>query len=432
MKTRLGVLMLLVCPILAFAHNDPVPPLVSYYTGSKTFHDSVCSDCHNAGSTGNVQLLFNGVAATSYTPGATIPISIAINDTGGGRRTWGFELATRFSTGKTAGTLIAVNSNTTVNSLQFPSSGTVISHNGPVNFVGATFTFTVNWTAPASGSGNVYFSVAGNAANGDGDLTGDRIYTNEVILTPAVAVTPPSVSSGGVVNAASFNPAPSNQVAQGQLVSIFGSNFTTGGPYFAGAVPLPRVLGPGNTSVSACGVNLPLIYVSTNQINAQLPFECTNFSGTTPLTVTANTATSSGEPVSLATVSPGIFTLTSKGTGEDGVIVHGVGNGLISSTSPAHAGEIVVIYATGLGAVNTPVASGSAASGGDPTTATVTVTIGGQNAPVQYAGLTPGDVGLYQINVIVPTFAAAQSAPVLVTVSSNIFSRTGVTLAVAP
>jgi uncharacterized protein (TIGR03437 family) len=136
--------------------------------------------------------------------------------------------------------------------------------------------------------------------------------------------------------------------------------------------------------------------------------------------------------VSLATVSPGIFTLTSKGTGEDGVIVHGVGNGLISSTSPAHAGEIVVIYATGLGAVNTPVASGSAASGGDPTTATVTVTIGGQNAPVQYAGLTPGDVGLYQINVIVPTFAAAQSAPVLVTVSSNIFSRTGVTLAVAP
>src|SRR5258708_894147 len=200
--TRLRVsILLLLCPLAVFAHNDPVPPLDAYYTGSKIFtSDTVCAICHNGGlntSNGNVTLTFNGVAATSYTPGATIPIQITITDTGGGRRVWGFELAARFSNAKPAGTLIAVNSNTTVNTRQFPApSNPVITHNGVVPAVASSFTFTINWMAPADGSGgNIIFSVAGNAANGDGFQSGDRIYPSEVPLSPGASIPPPSVPS---------------------------------------------------------------------------------------------------------------------------------------------------------------------------------------------------------------------------------------------
>src|SRR5258708_5456899 len=170
--TRLRVsILLLLCPLAVFAHNDPVPPLDAYYTGSKIFtSDTVCAICHNGGlntSNGNVKLTFNGAAATSYTPGATIPIQITITDPGGGRRVWGFELATRFSNAKPAGTLIAVNSNTVVSTLQFPApANPVITHNGVVPAVASSFTFTINWTAPADGSGgNIIFRRAGNAAS---------------------------------------------------------------------------------------------------------------------------------------------------------------------------------------------------------------------------------------------------------------------------
>ena len=438
MRIWLGVL-LLVCPILAFAHNDPIPPTDAYYTGSPTFKgDNVCSDCHGGGlntSNGNVKLLFNSVAATTYTPGTTIPIAITVTDTGGGRQVWGFELAARFTTGKIAGTLKAVNSNTAVDQLQFPASGTVITHNGVAPGTGTSFTFTINWTAPADGSsGNIYFSVAGNAGDGAGgrinDLTGDRIYTNEVILTPAASTPPPTVFPGGVVNGASFNSAPNNQLAQGQIISIFGTNFLPSGQANATGVPLPTQLGSSNTSVAACGKNIPLFIVVPTQINAQLPFECGS-SGTVPLTVTANGQTSAIENVNLILGSPGIFSITSSGGG-DGAILHSDNITLVSSAKPAHAGEIVVIYATGLGAVTTPVPSGSAASGADPTIAAVTVTIGGKDAPVQYAGLAPFNVGLYQINVIIPPGLGTVSAPVLVTVSPNLVSRAGITVAVAP
>src|SRR6185503_6872591 len=52
-------------------------------------------------------------------------------------------------------------------------------------------TFFVNWTAPASTSGGtVRFNVAGNAANGDGNNTGDFIYTNVYKVSPTSAPPP--------------------------------------------------------------------------------------------------------------------------------------------------------------------------------------------------------------------------------------------------
>jgi len=77
---------------------------------------------------------------------------------------------------------------------------------------------------------------------------------------------------------------------------------------------------------------------------------------------------------------------------------------LISQTAPAKAGDILVIYCDGLGATNPAVADGvgSPLSPLAQTSSPVTVSVGGQNAPVLFAGLVPGFVGLYQVNAILP------------------------------
>jgi uncharacterized protein (TIGR03437 family) len=83
-------------------------------------------------------------------------------------------------------------------------------------------------------------------------------------------------------------------------------------------------------------------------------------------------------------------------------------------------GEVVIIYLVGLGATNPSVPSGMAAPSTPPlaqVTLPVTVSVDGQNAVVDFAGLTPASVGLYQIDFQVPT--NAQGGNLNVVVSQN-------------
>jgi len=401
------------------------------FTGAQRFSppENSCVECHTGGNAnsgpGNVQLRFNGVTATTYAPGATIPIQIVITDTGGGRQRWGFELSARFANGTQAGTLTAVGSNTTMQRGVFGAQAqvTYASHLNAVRQPGTTFTYTVNWTAPAAGSGQVIFNVAGNAANGDSTNSNDRIYTAEVVLDPAASGGPtPQITSAGIVNAATFNPAPNNQVSRGQLISIFGSDLTTGGPFGASSLPLPTQL--GSTEVRVNGTAIPLIIVAGTQINAQLPFELTD-TGTATLTVVSGSQTSTQATVNLQATSPGIFTVNSQGTG-DGAILH-ADNSLVTSANPARAGETVVIFCTGLGNTQPPLASGRPANG-EPTTNLPTITIGGRDAPRAFSGLAPGFVGLYQVNAVVPAGVTGRVA--IVITSAGASSRADVTLPV--
>ncbi len=129
----------------------------------------------------------------------------------------------------------------------------------------------------------------------------------------------------------------------------------------------------------------------------------------------------------MAPAAPGIFTVNGSGSG-DGVVVH-ADSSLVSSNKPASPGEEVVIYATGLGATNPPFADGTAVNRMNNTVKPVTVTMGGENAKVIYAGLTQGFVGLYQINVIVPV-GLTGSQPVVVTSGGSYSSTAGVTMSV--
>jgi uncharacterized protein (TIGR03437 family) len=195
------------------------------------------------------------------------------------------------------------------------------------------------------------------------------------------------LAAAGLVNSARFQ---QHALAPGSLVSLFGLNL-------------------GGT-VQFDSVSAPVIYSSSTQMNLQVPWELQGKSSSS-VTVIVNSVTSAPQAVPVGPADPGIF---AEGGGQ-GAIVNLAGT-LVDAYSPAHAGDTLQIYATGLGAVNnTPqtgaVAVASPLSGliGNPT-----VTISGMPAFVSFAGLAPGFIGLYQVNVQVPQGVATGDAVAVV------------------
>lgn len=213
----------------------------------------------------------------------------------------------------------------------------------------------------------------------------------------------PAIAAGGVVNAASFARAPDNVLAPGSLISIFGSNLTSGSTRAAASTPLPPKL--AGTAVTVNGVRAPVLFVSPQQINAQVPFEIQT--GDAALVVSTPNRTSAAENVRIVTAGPGIFTVT-------------------GSARPSGA---ITIYATGLGAV-TPAAATGAAAPLSPLSRTLLqpqVIIGSTSLQPTFSGLAPQFVGLYQINAVVPAGIAAGPTTVTIQVdgrTSNAFPLT--------
>ncbi|MGO4881678.1 MAG: hypothetical protein ACLP59_12750 [Bryobacteraceae bacterium] len=224
---------------------------------------------------------------------------------------------------------------------------------------------------------------------------------------------PRAINGGGIVNAASYT-AP---VAPGSIATAFGTfavSTTTG----ATTVPLTTSLG-GLSLQDASGAKVPLFFVSSTQVNFQVPWELAGQS-TTTLADTANGQTGTAQTVSLATFAPAIFSLDTTGSGPGAVLDSSYQ--LVNSTNPAVSGSTyILIYCTGLGPVNATVATGAPAPSNPPasTTTAATVTIGGVQATPSFAGLAPGYVGLYQVNVQVPaSVAAGSSVPVTISIGS--------------
>src|SRR6266513_2265269 len=88
---------------------------------------------------------------------------------------------------------------------------------------------------------------------------------------------------------------------------------------------------------------------------------------------------------------------------------------MVVASHTVTAGDVIVIYCTGLGQTNPAAVTGQPASASQ-VVLQPTVTVGGQAAGVQYAGLSPGFVGLYQVNLQIPPGVSAGSAvPVVIT-----------------
>jgi uncharacterized protein (TIGR03437 family) len=207
-----------------------------------------------------------------------------------------------------------------------------------------------------------------------------------------------------VVNGASFagNPAP------GSLATIFGDNLSKNAPINASELPLPTTLGEVQVTVNGHGA--PLIYVSATQINFQVPYEVTP--GPSSVAVIASGVPSPTFLFTVVKAAPGIFV---------GSASHAAAQNqdLTSNDSghPAASGSVVVVYLTGQGPVDNPVGTGAGPPSSPHSNATLpfSATIGGQNAPVQFLGLTPGFAGLAQANIQVPALSSG-SYPVVITV----------------
>ncbi len=230
-------------------------------------------------------------------------------------------------------------------------------------------------------------------------VTGDGGTSNALAFTITAQVVP-ATTSAGIVNAASSLPA----IAPGALIAIFGTNLSAGTAQFS-TTPLPTSL--GNTSVSINGTNIPLIYVSLGQVNAQVPYETKV--GTAKLIVQSNGVPSPAVNFEVTATGPGVFTPLQQPTH---VLALNLADGSVNaSQTPAQPGQYVTAYLTGQGLVNPAVATGDVtpASPFSLPVAPVQVKIGGVVANVQFAGLAPGFVdGLLQMNIQIPDVPAGE------------------------
>ena len=234
----------------------------------------------------------------------------------------------------------------------------------------------------------------------------------------------PSIFPGGIVNAAS---SAGSAVAPGSVVAVYG-DFLSVPTVSAPSSGLPRQLG-GVSVQFGSGPPAPLLAVSSGQVNVQVPWELANQS-TASVTVTVNSLTTAASTLNLAPFAPGIFAMNGQGTGQGAVLDPSYA--LVDSSNPAVAGSTVIqIYCTGLGPVTNQPATGSPGLAGPLswTTATPIVTIGGADATVQYFGLAPGLVGVYQVNALVPA-GSAEGPAIPVTMKVGGVTSNSITIAV--
>ncbi len=214
--------------------------------------------------------------------------------------------------------------------------------------------------------------------------------------TYAAAVAPPVLTA--VVNAGDS----SHNVAPGALISVYGSQLSPVNMVSA-EIPLPTAL--ANSCITVNGQPVPILFVSPNQINAQMPYEAV---GDVTMILRTPGGVSNNLNLQVLPTAPGVFMSAAAGPETNlAAIVRSDDGLLVTDSHPIHknGNEYVVIYLTGLGQTNPAVGDGLPAPSSPLAIAlnVPTVSLGGVQIPVAYYGLTPGEVGVYQINAKVPS-----------------------------
>jgi uncharacterized protein (TIGR03437 family) len=201
-----------------------------------------------------------------------------------------------------------------------------------------------------------------------------------------------------VTNAASFQPAAS----PGMLLSVFGTNLSNT-VETATTSPLPFSI--SGVSATINGTAAPLLYVSSAQINLQVPYEVG--SGPAVLSID-NNGQIAGFAFNIAPSAPGVFADS---------------NGNLVPAATASQGGVIALYATGIGELqNSLIASGQTPASDTPlfelpmAALPLSVSVGGAPAFIQYAAISPGLVGTLQVNFTVPGSIPPGKQPVVITV----------------
>jgi hypothetical protein len=267
-----------VVPIMLAFSGGPLPRK----TGSTRFGENSCTQCHGGtANSGTGKLDLTGVPET-YVPGQTYNVKVTLQQTGQSR--WGFELATRKDDGTQTGTLqigpdgfTQIITDGGVQFIEHTSVGTRAgTANGPVDF-----NFT--WKAPDTNVGEVFFSVAGNAANNNGTNTGDFIYTKEESING-----PGSGGGGGGQNEpriTTFTPN-SGPVTGGTPFVIWGKDFSAGATVTIGGAAATNIVVSGDSYIygvtpAAANVGPVDVVCSSGGKSATLPGGFTYLQGST-------------------------------------------------------------------------------------------------------------------------------------------------------
>jgi uncharacterized protein (TIGR03437 family) len=213
-------------------------------------------------------------------------------------------------------------------------------------------------------------------------------------LTP----TAPSYSAQSIVQAATQT---AGALAPNTIATIYGSNLS-----YSTATATSSSLVSGSLPESLAGVSVVvngweanIFYVSPTQINFLVPYQLTP--GTVTVIVVCDGLSGPEAQIQLNSTAPGMFVY-------NGMVLATHLNGtLLTAASPATPGEIIIIYALGLGKVSPATTSGKIVTSAATITAAsqMQILLGGTPCPaadILYAGLAPGFAGLYQINMIVP------------------------------
>jgi uncharacterized protein (TIGR03437 family) len=235
----------------------------------------------------------------------------------------------------------------------------------------------------------------------------------------ANALPPPVQSRGGTVKNSQYGPVLGGALAPGTVASVYGSGLATLTSVTT-APPLP--VNYQGTQVLVGGIDAPIYFVSPSQLNIQIPFELAP-NQQYPVLAFFNNVPTVPDTIGVAAAAPGLLALP-----DGSLVAQHPDFSLVSSTSPAKPGEALVIYLVGMGSVNQPLASGQGSPSNPLATVSLapTVTLDGETVVPFFVGLTPGFVGLYQMNFIVP--ADARTGTLNLTVTQGNLSANVTTL----
>ena len=402
-----------IVPALIYSYASGPEPRKTGAPGDGTCADSGChvGTAVNGGG-GRVEVIFPG--GLNYTPGQKQRLQVRITDAAA--RAYGFQLSTRPASDERngqAGRLDATSSATQViceEGNPRPAAGCRTT--APLEFIehtspSSTNTFELDWTAPATDIGNVRVFVAANAANGNGQNSGDRIYTANYTLAPQAASQKPVISQGGIVDAF----ARKTTIASGTWIEIYGQNLAkttrewAGGDFQSNKAPTSL----DGVSVNVRGIPAFVRFISPGQVNVQTPDD--DVTGNTNIEVIVDGVKSDAVSVTKTASAPAFLAPASFNVGGRQYLVAQFPDGafvgrpnLIAGANfrAAKPNDVIICYGIGFGAVVPATPAGQIVSQLTDLALPFVFRFGQTQAEVQFKGLAPNFVGLYQFNIKVP------------------------------
>lgn len=223
-------------------------------------------------------------------------------------------------------------------------------------------------------------------------------------LSDSPLILPPGQTP--LVNGANFQ---GDRFAPGMIATLFGTDLGPTDLMVATAEGNRFPTNLGGLTVTFNSIPAPMIYARTDQAAFVLPYGLVP--GTTAqMLVQRNGQLSRFLEVPVSATAPAVFTIPSGGFGQGAILNQDYS--VNSASNPADRGSVIQVFMTGGGQTNPPSQDGSVILGVPPRQlASVTASIGGVPAIVEYAGAAPQSIaGLMQVNLRVPAAPPSEFA----------------------